>query len=212
MLGDLDAVLFDLDGTLIDASEVICTSFNAALTRYGLDPLPVETVKLGIGRPLRELFSEEGKDVSVDLLVEEYRRVFRELSPGRSRLLPGVKELLASLPKHQRLGVVTSRSSTGTIKILRDLALLDRFSVVVGVEDVPNGKPNPEPVLFALKKVAVQAHNSAFIGDTPYDMEAGSRAGTRTIGVTTGSHSRQQLLDAGADLVVNDLFGLRKRV
>jgi len=209
MFGDLDAVLFDLDGTLIDASEVICTSFNGALTTYGLNPLPAETIKLGIGRPLRDLFFEEGEDVPVDLLVEEYRRVFTELSPGRSRLLPGVRELLASLPKHQKLGIVTSRSSSGTVKILKDLALLDRFSVIVGIEDVASSKPSPAPVLFALEKVAVEAHNSAFVGDTPYDMEAGSRAGTRTIGVTTGSHSREQLVAAGADFVVSDLFGLQ---
>jgi HAD superfamily hydrolase (TIGR01509 family) len=209
MPSNIEAVLFDLDGTLIDASEVICNCFNAALTKYDLQPLPSDTIKVGIGRPLRDLFAEQGQDMSVDLLVEEYKRVFAELAPGRSCLMPGARELLAALSKQKKLGIVTSRSSAGTSKILKDLDLLDCFSTLVGIEDVTSGKPSPAPVLLALQNLAVRAHNSAFVGDTTYDMEAGHRAGTRTIGVTTGSHNREQLLTAGADFVVRDLFSLR---
>jgi len=209
MFSSLTAVLFDFDGTLIDASAVICACFNAALTKYDLEPVPFETIKLGIGRPLRELFAEQGDQVSVDLLTDEYKRVFAELSAGRSYPLPGAEDLVSSLSRGHRLGIVTSRSSSGTSKILKDLGLLDCFSTIVGIEDVINGKPDPEPVFLALERLSVRPHHSVFIGDTTYDMQAGSRAGTRTIGVTSGSHTREELLEAGAEVVVGNLYSLR---
>ena len=208
MLLDLAAVLFDLDGTLIDASEVICTSFNAALIKHDLQPLRRATIKKGIGRPLTDLFIEQGKDVPVDLLVREYKHVFAKLAPGQSRLMPGAKELLSALSPKKKLGIVTSRSYAGTSNILKELGLLDYFSTLVGIEDVEHSKPSPAPVLFALQKLGIRAHDSAFVGDTTFDMEAGHSAGTRTIGVTTGSYGRKQLLTAGADFVVGSLFEL----
>jgi HAD superfamily hydrolase (TIGR01509 family) len=209
MLSDVDAVLFDFDGTLIDSSEPICLSFNEALTRHGLKPLADDSIKAAIGRPLRDLFGEQGEQVPVDDLVEEYKRAFAELAPGRAFLMPGVRELISALSRQKKLGVVTSRTSTGTAQILEDLGLFDCFSILVGIEDVEQPKPSPDPVLFALRKLAVLAQNSVFIGDTTYDMEAGRSAGTKTIGVTSGSHNREQLLAAGADFVVNDLITLQ---
>jgi len=209
MLSEMDAVLFDLDGTLIDASEAICLSFNEALTRHGLKPLSDDTVKAAIGRPLRELFEEQCRQVPVDDLIEGYKRAFLRVAPGRSFLMPGVQELVSLLSKRRKLGVVTSRSSAGTAQILRDLGLLEYFSLLVGIEDVEQPKPNPAPVLFALHKLEVTAQKSVFVGDTTYDMEAGRRAGTMTVGVTSGSHTKEQLLAAGADFVVSDLITFR---
>jgi len=206
----IEAVLFDLDGTLIDASDVICTAFNAALRKCGLSTVPVAEIKLGIGRPLKELFAEKGTTEQVDLLTEEYKRVFARVAPGRSRLMPGAVELLASLSGKKKLGIVTSRSSRGSAAILNEFGLLDSFSTLVGIEGTPKGKPDPAPVLLALQKLDVPACNSAFVGDTTYDMKAGSCAGSLAIGVTTGSHDREELLTAGASKVVGDLFGVQK--
>jgi HAD superfamily hydrolase (TIGR01509 family) len=209
MSSELEAVLFDLDGTLIDSSRAICKSFNRALTNHGLTPLPAETIRHGIGRPLKELFSEEGKGVPVESLVAEYKRSFSELAPGQSRLLPGAVELLEPLSNSKMLGIVTSRSSEGSARLLGEFGLLDYFSALVGVEDTPNGKPDPAPVFLALEKLGVQPSCSVFVGDTAFDMEAGKRAGTLTIGITTGAHSKEELLEAGADIIVADLLSLR---
>lgn len=209
MFSNLEAVLFDLDGTLIDSSEVICTCFNTALVRHNLEPLPRETVKAGIGRPLVDLFTEEAKGVSVESLVQEYKRAFAQLAPGQARLLPGARELLEPLSDQKKLGVVTSRSSAGTTRILGEFGLLSCFSTLVGVEDAACGKPSPEPVLLALRNLGVEPDHSVFVGDTSFDMEAAKSAGSHAIGITTGSHSRSRLLRAGADLVVGDLMSLR---
>jgi phosphoglycolate phosphatase len=204
----LKAILFDLDGTLIDSSEVICTCFNQALTNYGLTPLPAQTIKHGIGRSLRELFTEQGRGVSVELLVAEYKRAFAALAPGRSQLLPGARELLERLSKQKKLGIVTSRSCRGASQLLANFGLLDYFSTLVGIENTSKSKPDPAPVLLALEGLEVQPSESAFVGDTSFDMQAGKAAGVRVIGVTTGSHSEEELLKAGADMIVHELSDL----
>ena len=209
MFSDVEAVLFDLDGTLIDASQAICFSFNEALIQHNLKPLPEDEIKAAIGRPLRELFSERGEQVPVGELVEGYKQAFARVADGRSFVMPGAKACVSTLSERNKLGVVTSRSSAGTIRILRDFGLLDYFSTLVGIDDVDEPKPSPAPVLFALGKLEVAAPRSVFVGDTTYDMEAGKKAGTKTIGVTSGSHHREELLAAGADLVVDDLIAVQ---
>jgi HAD superfamily hydrolase (TIGR01509 family) len=212
IFSNLEAVLFDLDGTLIDCSDIICASFNSALRKEGMDPLPTDTVKRMIGRPLRELFTELKPGGPVKPLIEGYKAAFRELSPGNSRLLPGARELLGALSERRQLGIVTSRSSSGTAAILQELGVRGLFRTLVGVEDVVEAKPCPAPVIYALEQLGVEAARAIFVGDTPYDMESGRRAGTRTIGVTTGAFEREQLLEAGADLVVDSLWDLKPLV
>ena len=208
-LSNLDAVLFDLDGTLIDCSEAISASFNSALRNNGLDELPSNEVKRMIGRPLLELFTELNPGGPVEHLIEGYKTAFRKLSPGNSTLLPGARELLNMLSKNKRLGVVTSRSSSGTAAILQEFGLREVFDTLVGVEDVAEAKPSPAPVLFALERLGADPAEAVFVGDTPYDMESGRRAGTRTIGITTGVFEGEQLSESGADLVLSSLWDLK---
>ena len=77
------------------------------------------------------------------------------------------------------------------------------------MEDVSEAKPSPAPVLFALEQLGADPAKAIFVGDTPYDMESGRRAGTRTIGITTGVFEREQLSESGADLVLSSLWDLK---
>jgi HAD superfamily hydrolase (TIGR01509 family) len=201
----IEAILFDFDGTLIDASDVICSSFNRSLSGQGIPTLSPDRIKPMIGKPLREMFSSFAVQADLNDLIDGYRLAFNELSPGRSRLLPGVDELINGLDPEVKLGVVTSRSGKGARRILNDFGLLKRFEVVVGIEDVVNGKPEPEGVLSALDQIGVSPQKAVFVGDTVFDIEAGKRAGTFTVGIGTGYHSKSDLIRAGADRVFDTI-------
>lgn len=202
---NIEALLFDFDGTLIDASEVICYCFNYALTSQGIEPLEAARIKSMIGTPLRKMFEPFTDQADLDDLVNQYRKAFSENSPGKSRLIPGIAEFFEQIDSQLKMGIVTSRSSKGARQILLEFGLLKHFSIVVGIEDVINGKPHPEGIHKALSSLGTAPDKSVFIGDTVFDILAGKSAGTLTIGVTTGYHSRVDLIEAGADEVVDRL-------
>jgi HAD superfamily hydrolase (TIGR01509 family) len=206
--GGIRCVLFDFDGTLVDASDLICHCFNAALEAFGLPALPPASIRKQIGRPLRRIFLEQAPRIPTEEIVAEYRRVFALNSPGSTRLLPGAARVIPLLRRSHDLAIVTSRSSAGTWGLLDHFSLADCFSAVVGVDQVENCKPSPEPVLLALERLNRQPREAMFVGDTPDDVTSGRLAGTRTVGVTTGAHSREELLEAGADLVISGLADL----
>ncbi len=202
------AILFDFDGTLIDASEAICHSFNHALHFVGLEPLSVDVIRLGIGRPLREIFLEYAPPEKLEEAVGAYRTEFSRLSLAGSRLIPGVDSVIPKLARDHGLGIVTSRTSGGVHLLLRHFKLGQYFGSVIGVDEVRECKPAAEPVLRALAELGVEPHRAAMVGDTVHDIRAARAAGVLAIGVATGSHSRSALLEAGADRVLGSVAEL----
>jgi phosphoglycolate phosphatase-like HAD superfamily hydrolase len=209
---DFEGVIFDFDGTLVDASEAICISFNTVLRKYGVPLLEDAQVRAMIGRPLRDMFSAVFPDAGPEEIagfVAEYRQVFHPISPNLSRPLPGAVEALSYFSGFMRIGIVTSRSSYGAIRILENLKMSEYIATVVGIEHVAKPKPDPEPVLLALNRLSLPAGRSAMIGDTTDDVHAAKGAGLVAVGITTGVQSREQLRLAGADLVIDSLGELR---
>ena len=205
------AIVFDFDGTLVDASEVICASLNAILRDHSLPEQPTPWIRAQIGRPLREVFAHcdpRASQADIDAYIDEYRIVFRPLSRPMSRVIPGVPEALDTLPAEVRLGIATSRKVDGAAYILEGLGLLGRFGALVGIDEVTHVKPDPEPVLLALKLLGVAPHEAMMVGDTPDDVQAGIRAGATSVGVTTGAHRAGVLAEAGAHHVIGSMAHL----
>lgn len=206
----LDTVLFDFDGTLMDASEAICESFRAALGRQGPEVSDLR-IRGMIGRPLREMFlvvRPFATDGEVDELVARYREVFLPMSAQASRPLPGAIDLVRMLEGTKRLGIVTTRLSDGALRMLRAHDLLDAFGCVIGLEHVERPKPDPQPIHRALERLGGVPERTLMVGDTPDDIHAGRLAGTATVGVTTGAYDGASLEQAGADLVIDSLTRL----
>jgi HAD superfamily hydrolase (TIGR01509 family) len=200
------AVLFDFDGTLVDASEAICTSFNEVLKTRRLAPIPHDSIRPMIGRPLRDMFREVGaasEEHDLDTCVSLYRDAFLPRSISLSRLLPGVHTTVPRLASVMRLSVVTNRVSDGAWRMLHAFGLDTCFTTVVGIDRVRNGKPHPEPVLLALRELGVPGDQAVLVGDTVDDIVAAAASGVRAIGVTTGSSPREALRQAGAAHVVD---------
>ena len=207
----VSAVLFDFDGTLVDASEAICRSFEAALLRHGQPAAPDEQVRAMIGRPLREMFGvvDPGATAEgIEAYVDAYREAWTPLAVPLSKPLPGAPETVEALARLARLAVVTSRISSGAIHILEAMGLGVHFASIVGIERVERPKPHPEAIHLALRELGAPPSEAVMVGDTPDDVHAGRAAGCRAVGVTTGVFDSAALHEAGADRVIGSLSEL----
>jgi pyrophosphatase PpaX len=205
------AIIFDFDGTLVDASEAISRSFNFALRECGYPEIEESQIFRMIGAPLVEMFTSrfpEAREDQIEHFVAEYRKVFLSNNLNLTRLLPGVVQVLSHYFPETRLAIATSRRSDGAIRILEKFGLRRYFPIIVGIEHVKDSKPHPEPIYRALEQLGTGPEDSVMVGDTRVDMIAGRRAELQTVGVTTGTSSETDLLDAGAHHVLNRLSDL----
>ena len=205
------AILFDLDGTLIDASAAIIETFNSVMNRFGLDPWTNSRITASIGRPLMTLFKEVGPDCrsfQLQQMLKAYEELAREEDPRAVRLKPNVRRTLVTLGKNAQMGVVTSRRRRGARNILRRFELEKYFSAIIGIESVDRPKPDAEPLRLALDLLGVPPEEALMVGDTPDDVRSARNAGVRSAGVTTGHQALSELLAAQPDYIIHDLSEL----
>lgn len=207
-LARLDAVLFDLDGTLIDTVDLILSSFRHATREVLGHPLPDEEMMAGVGMPLIEQmrgFSAE----HADELLRVYRMHNAEAHDRMAREYPGTEEVLSELQgRGLPMGVVTSK---GTPMALRGLRLFDLerfFGVVVTADDVDLHKPDPFPLRRAAQLLGVDIERCVYVGDSPHDMLSAISAGAVSIAALWGAFPAEQLLAPGPDLALGSLTEL----
>lgn len=199
------AVLFDLDGTLIDSIELILRCYRHTMrTHLGAERDDGEWIR-NMGRPLREqlaLFARSTDEV--EAMVETYVGLQAQIHDDLVRPYPGAAETLAAL---ELLGVpvalVTSKRERMTRRGLEHCGIARHFEVVVTPDDVRRAKPDPEPVLLALRRLGdPPASRVLFVGDSPHDVAAGRAAGVRTAGALWGPFSREALVESGPDYLL----------
>jgi phosphoglycolate phosphatase len=207
--------LFDLDGTLIDSRQDIAHALNLALKRMGLPPLTVDRasefvgdgVQMLVRRALREVLGDEPNPAQSAEMRDLYLQEYEAHMLDATRLYPGVIELLESL-SWGLFAVVTNKPERFSRQILEGLRVGDRFSVVLGGDSVPQRKPDPAPLLEAIRRCGGVAVESAMIGDSPVDIFAGKAAGVTTCAFTGGFRPRAELIAAAPDIVVDTLVDL----
>lgn len=203
---NIKAVLFDLDGTLIDASEpvsVLVAKTIEEMTGRKVDP----KVVLGyIGQPIWKFFEDLAPEMeNVNGAVELYRKKYDESANDMTKLLPGVRETFEELKaKGVRIGVVSQRPVYLSRDILQHFKLEKLVDVITSGEET-EPKPSPESILAAMEKLGVKPEETVLVGDTVMDMKAARNAGARAIGVLTGTDDRNELAEAGADVVLQNL-------
>lgn len=194
-----DPVVFDLDGTVVDTVELIVESFRFATRTVLGEVLPDGVIIAGVGQPLMfqmERLSEEHAQELCDVYREYNHRRFDELIRGYD----GVAELLEGLKAaNRRLGIVTSNSRHTTQMAFRAVGLAEHFDVVVTASDTTEHKPSPVPLLLCLDRLGAGAGGSIYVGDSPYDIQAGAAAGMATAAVAWGVFGKEALLAAAPD-------------
>ena len=201
-------IILDFDGTLADTRGLIVKTMQQTLDVLGLEPRTDEQCAAMIGLPLKQAFTDllPMKDEMGEQCVETYRRIFNE--NNALYVIPTFPNVLETLhhfhEKGYTLTIASSRSNRSLMEFVNDMHLNDVIPYVLGAEDVVRAKPHPDPVLQTLDTFGCKAEDALVVGDTWYDIEMGRRAGVRTCGVTYGNGSREELMRAGADFLVDD--------
>lgn len=183
----IHAVLFDVDGTLLDTSEFIFQAFESALLPHNV---PLDRKELGklMGKGLQEIYTILAPAIESSILIAAHRD-FQKKNLHLAQPFPGVIETLQALKKKQmKLAAVTTRSKVTSIVSLEQASIYNYFDIVISGEDAEHIKPHPAPVLKAIDMLGVDASEAIMVGDTYADVEAGKAAGTKTVGVSYGFH------------------------
>lgn len=209
MRPSLDAVVFDLDGTLVDSYRPITESLNAARRACELEPVDVETVRRQVGHGLESLIELHLGAEKVDEGVRIFRRRYAEIAEKGTEPLPGVPEVLEDLAAcGLRLGVASNKPSRFLFPLLAAVGLRSVVPVAVGpAPDLPP-KPDPAILLEALRQLGTPPERAAFVGDMPIDWETARAAGVRAFLVPTGSSPREELEALPGSAVASDLRGV----
>jgi pyrophosphatase PpaX len=190
------AVLFDLDGTLIDSIELILNSAKHAFRNWDRRvPSDAEWLT-GVGIPLATMFRRYARDDSeIEALIAKYREYQLAHHDRLVRCYERVVDTVDALrvARHP-LAIVTSKTGWLAQRGLDHVGLGAHFDVVIGCDICEKHKPDPEPVLMALERLGYEPHEAVFVGDSVHDIEAGNAAGVTTIAALWGPFSREDLV------------------
>ena len=204
------AVIFDMDGVLIDSGAHHRDAWRLLLGDIGVEP-PPEYWRLTIGRPAEEavplLLGREVDRAEAAELAQRKRELYAQLAGRGTRAIAGVAAFVEMLAGHDvPRAVATSASRRDAETLLGDVGLRRYFEVLVTAEDVRWGKPNPEVYLKAAAGLAVPSKACLVFEDSLVGVHAARNCGMRVIGLTT-SHTGRELLSAGAERAIADFQG-----
>jgi pyrophosphatase PpaX len=190
-------VLFDFDGTVVDSGGIILASMRHATQTVLEREYSDLELMASVGGPGLEAQMIALAPDRVDELVRVYRE-HNESIHDQLESCAGIEDVLQKLREQgRRLGVVTAKRRATVDLAFRHLPLAHIFDTVVGGDDTVRHKPDPDPILLGLERLAATAAEAAYVGDSPYDMRAAKAAGVYAVGVTWGKiHDRDVLADA----------------
>lgn len=187
----IDAVLFDLDGTLVDTAPEFVAVVNQLLQENSRPPLPAQVIRNCVSNGSRALvslaFGIPENDAAFDALRLRLLELYEQGLGTHSILFPGMENLLATLARDNiRWGVVTNKPSRYTLPLLERMGLAPSNAAIVCPDDVTQSKPHPEPMYLAAKKLERLPARTVYVGDHLRDIQAGRNAGMRTIAALYG--------------------------
>jgi len=203
----IKGVVFDFDGTIVDSMKMIFDALNASLKRKNLPTIELELLGRMAGLPLIDIISAKTKvSVSVAKQVEvDVFEAYTSFCRSSCQLLPHVESTLKTLKsKKIKLGLLTTTPTKPLKSVAEKFCLNGYFDIMLAKEDAKN-KPDPEGLEMIIKKFRIRKDECVFVGDSPIDILTGKAAGVKTIAVTTGIASIQQLREVKPDGIIADL-------
>jgi phosphoglycolate phosphatase len=178
----IEAVLFDLDGTLADTAPDMALTVNRMLEKRGRAKVPVDAVRPHVSKGARGMigaaFGLKPDDAGFQALREEFLQLYAQNLCVGTTLFPGMEELLAGLESADiAWGVVTNKFERFALPLIEALGLADRASIVVGGDTCPRPKPFPDPLLFAAGEIGIAPMKTLYVGDDERDVQAARAAG-----------------------------------
>ena len=208
MISTVQAVLFDLDGTLIDSAPDLAGAANELRAAHGLPALPYELFRPMVGAGARGMLS-----VAFDLgpqherfieLRDDFLRRYEQRMTHETRIFDAVLPVLEVLEQRRRpWGIVTNKAARFTDPLVRSLGLQLRAAAVVAGDTTPHSKPHPAPLLEAARRVGFTPEQCMYVGDDVRDVQAGRAAGMTTVVAGWGYLGPGEPIEAwGADNVI----------
>jgi phosphoglycolate phosphatase len=211
------AVLFDLDGTLVDSAEDLKEAVNRLLGQRGLRAVTRDEVTTMIGDGAlklveRALAATESDPALAPELLPRFLELYEGNAAMHTRAFPGAQEVLLTLKQRRiSLGLVTNKPAAATAEILKALGLAPFFGAVVGGDTLPERKPSPAPLFHAARQLRVRPPETLMVGDNHHDVRAARAAGMRVAAVTYGyCHVPHEELSA--DWLIDSLSELPRLV
>jgi len=207
------AILFDLDGTLIDQFEAIHRAFTRVLSQMGFPKPSYEKVKSSVGGASLSTMTKLIGPKRAQEAVEILRPVFEEEMLIGLKALPGSHEIL-SFCRHRgiKAAVLTNKHGPHARAACDHLHFSEWLSFTLGADDTAWKKPDPRLTVHALEKLGSNTYETLYVGDSPYDYETATQAGLKSILVATGTHSEAELKEIAPKCVHSNLKEVMKEV
>ena len=204
---DVRLIVFDLDGTLVDTFEDIAAAANHGLGLVGRPPQDLSLIMSRVGGGGRNLMAkclgEDATEQEITRAFEGWRDYYKTHPCVHARPYPGVKETLEGLRlKGARLAVLSNKLHEITVKVLRQLGLLECFDSVQGEAPPRPRKPDPAEILRLMDKYGICRHEVLIVGDGEADVQMARNAGVRLVGVSYGVNTAARLREMGAEAVI----------
>jgi 2-phosphoglycolate phosphatase len=210
---EIKAVLFDLDGTLIDSAPDLGAAADKMRLDRGLPSLPLEKYRPMAGAGARGMlgvaFGITPEHADFAAMREEFFRNYESCMTQRTYVFDGVAQLISCLAERQvAWGVVTNKSMRFTAPLTKAMPLFATARAVVGGDSTPHPKPHPAPLLEAARQVGVRPIECVYVGDDMRDMQAGKAAGMGTVAATYGYLGSTDVREWGADTQIETPLAL----
>ena len=211
------AVLFDLDGTLLDTIKDIGTCVNSVMCRYGYPTRSIEEYKMLVGHGARNLMKstlpEGTSEEEIERIRDVYVPYYRDHCDVLTDYFPGVYDFLRELrDRGYQIGMITNKSQATADRLMGKYFPDIPFTLLWGNNYIRPLKPSPESGELACKELGRAPEEVLFVGDGDTDMKFARNCGFIACGVTWGYRSRQTLLDFGAEMLINDISELAEKL
>ena len=210
------AVLFDMDGTLLDTLEDLCDSTNHALAQMGYPLRGIEEIRRFIGngaeKQIRRAVPEGTSEGKIMETLAAFRAYYQDHCQIKTKVYDGLLDVLSELKeKGVKMAVVSNKPDAAVKKLSREY-FGDRLDFAVGPSDGVRCKPYPDMAEEALKALGVEKKDAVFVGDSEVDVQTGLNAGLDVIAVSWGFRSRKVVIEAGAKMIADDASELEKLI
>ncbi len=198
----MKAVIFDIDGTLVDSVDLHAKAWQEAFENFGKH-LEFQAVRDQIGKGGDELLPTFLSDEEIEQFGDDLKTfrgdLFKSKYMDKVKPLPGVRDLMKCLKEHGKRIAVGSSAKKDEVSFYLKLAKIDDLvEIQTCADDVSRSKPHPDVFEAALEKLKLQAEDVIVVGDSPFDAEAAKKAHMQTIGFLSGGFDQEKLVDAGA--------------
>jgi len=212
----IKAVLFDLDGTLLDTAPDLAAALNTLFKNHGKSPLPFESIRPAASHGSRALiglgFDIDDNPSLFAKLRDEFFKHYSENLKVHTKPFPGIEEVIHYIEEQGlKWGVVTNKPAAFTEPLLAEFSFTQHVSCVISGDSVSNRKPHPEPLLAAVKQLGCDAKECLYVGDAKNDIDAGHNAGMKTLIAKYGYITENDNIDEwNATGIINNVPELKQ--